>query len=359
MGRRSLIHLPYIQAFRDRHGKMRYYFRRHGRRVALPGLPGSEPFLAAYQRALKDFVDAAPAVRKGVKSGSFDALAHLYFSSPHFLSLEQVTQRNYRAIIERFNQSHGHRLVAEMRREHVDKIIGAMADRPGAATTLLKRLRTLTRYAMEIGWISKDPTAGAKGFRSNEFHTWTEDEIAQFEERWPTGSKQRLAYALLLYTGQRGSDVHRMTWSDIAGLTIRVSQQKTGEKLIIPIHPELQTELALAPKNAAAIIATEYGKPFTVKGFQNFMADSIRAAGLPERCKAHGLRKAAARRLAEAGCTAKQIAAITGHRTLAEVERYTRAADQERLAMQAIEKQTRTSAVKPTFKKVSNLRENK
>jgi integrase len=71
------------------------------------------------------------------------------------------------------------------------------------------------------------------------------------------------------------------------------------------------------------------------------VSNAIAAAGLPVRCKTHGLRKAAARRLAEAGCSSKQIAAITGHKSLAEIERYTRAADQERLAVEAVEKQVR------------------
>jgi enterobacteria phage integrase len=134
-----------------------------------------------------------------------------------------------------------------------------------------------------------------------------------------------------------------MAYSDIAGDTIQVVQQKTkqansDEKLIIPIHPALQRELALHKRRSLVILTTEWGKPFTVKGLGNLVSDAIRASGLPAHCKAHGLRKASARRLAEAGCTAKQIQAITRHKTLAEVERYTRKADQIRLAQQAIAK---------------------
>jgi hypothetical protein len=44
------------------------------------------------------------------------------------------------------------------------------------------------------------------------------------------------------------------------------------------------------------------------------------------------------RRLAEADGTAKQIAAVSGHKTLREIERYTEAADQRKLAHAAIEK---------------------
>jgi integrase len=225
-----------------------------------------------------------------------------------------------------------------MKREHVIALMGAMADRPGAANMLLKRLRILLRFGIDLGWLKDDPTIRVKGYRSKELHTWTEAEIAAFEVRCPEGSKQRLAFALLLYSGQRGSDVRKMVWTDIVGATIRVAQQKTGTKLVLPLHPDLQALLAIAPRKHATILATELGVAFSPKGFGNFISAAIRAAGLPARCKAHGLRKAAARRLADAGCTTKHIAAITGHKSLAEIERYTRAADQESLAREAVAK---------------------
>jgi enterobacteria phage integrase len=102
------------------------------------------------------------------------------------------------------------------------------------------------------------------------------------------------------------------------------------------------------------MLATAYKKPFSEKGFQNMISAAIRAAGLPTRCKAHGIRKASARRLAESGATEKQIAAITGHKTLAEIQRYTRAADQETLARQAVEKQKLNEIGKLTNRKMAN-----
>jgi enterobacteria phage integrase len=158
----------------------------------------------------------------------------------------------------------------------------------------------------------------------------------------------------LLYTGQRGSDVHRMLWSDCVRDTIRVAQQKTTTKLTIPLHDDLAELLALAPRETTAILSTVYKKPFSVKGFENMVSDAIRTAGLPPRCVPHGLRKAAARRLAEAGCSASEIMAITGHKTLAEVERYTRAAEQERLARQAIKRQSESRSGKLVREEVAN-----
>jgi integrase len=353
MGRRGLIRLKYVHVFRDRMGRMRYYFRRHGKRKALPGLPGSSEFMAAYADQLNDSSRQAKN-RPTAAPGTFAALAIRYYGSPQFQSLSATSRSNYRRVIDGFLEQHGHRRVDQMTREHVDIVVGKMADRPGAGIILLKRIRTLVRYAMALGWTDRDPTAGVKAYRSKEIHTWNEQEIALFEKRWPEGSRERLAFALLLYTGQRGSDVHRMSWTDIVGDTIRVAQRKTAAKLSIPIHDALHRLLAMATNHDQTILATAYGKPFSVKGFGNMMSGAIREAGLPARCKPHGLRKAAARRLAEAGCSASEIMAITGHKTLAEVERYTRAAEQERLARQAIQRQSHNKSGKPALHTVAN-----
>ena len=352
MGRLGVIRLKYVHAFRDRMGRMRYYFRRHGIRTALPGLPGSDEFMAVYAAQLEG-TSKHVELRPKAAPGTFSALAIRYYGSPQYQSLSATSRSNYRRIIDGFLEHHGHRQVDQMTREHVDIIIGKMASKPGAGIILLKRIRTLVRYAMSLGWTDRDPTAGVKAYRSKEIHTWNEEELATFEKRWPEGSRERLGFALLLYTGQRGSDVHRMLWTDLVGDAIRVAQQKTTTKLTIPIHEALSRLLAIANRNHANILVTAYKQPFSVKGFGNMMSTAIREAGLPGRCKPHGLRKAAARRLAEAGCSASEIMAITGHKTLAEVERYTRAAEQERLARQAMNRQLKTESGKPSFDKVA------
>jgi enterobacteria phage integrase len=353
MGGRGIIRLKYVHAFRDRTGRMRYYFRRNGKRIALPGLPGSGEFMDAYAAQLNN-PPKLVGQRPIAAPGTFAALAIRYYGSPQYLRLSATSRSNYRRVIDGFLEQHGHRSVDQMAREHVDVVIGKMADKPGAGIILLKRIRTLIRYAMALGWTHRDPTAGVQAYRSKEIHTWNEGEIAGFEKRWPEGSRERLAFALLLYTGQRGSDVHRMMWTDIVGDAIRVVQQKTAAKLTIPIHDALNRLLAMANKGDATILMTAYDKPFSVKGFGNMISTAIRDAGLPGRCKAHGLRKAAARRLAEAGCSANEIAAITGHKTLAEVERYTRAADQERLARQAMQRQSENKSGKLPADEVAN-----
>jgi integrase len=164
-----------------------------------------------------------------------------------------------------------------------------------------------------------------------------EEDIAAFEARWPIGTRQRLALALLLYTGQRRGDVVRMGRQHISGDAIRVVQGKTGASLLIPIHRELKQAIADTPNGNLTFLTTAFGKAFTAAGFGNWFRDACDEAGLKGR-SAHGLRKAAARRLAEAGCSALQIGAITGHKTLKEIARYTAAADQERMARDAVDR---------------------
>ena len=339
-----MIRLKYIDRFTDRHGRERCYYRpKRGARIPLPGRPGSPEFMAAYEAATrKQVVERGPRQRGG--PGTFDRLAQDYFCSPEFLRLAPSTQRTYRSVIERLflDEGIGHRLVREMTREHVRRILAKRSATPGAANSVLQKLKVLIHFAIDNGWRKDDPTLRIKKFPKGEFHTWTEEELARFERRWRVGTTERLAYSLLLYTGQRRSDVVGMSWTDVKAGAICVTPLKTkrtsGVKLWIPIHPILKDVLQACGEEGETILQTAFGRPFSSNGFGNYMADKISQAGLPDRCVTHGLRKAAARRLAEAGCTANEIASITGHATLQEVSRYTKAAEQRSLAEAAMER---------------------
>jgi integrase len=193
-------------------------------------------------------------------------------------------------------------------------------------------------HAVDIEMRRDDPTRDIKRIRASSasHHPWTEVEIARFEARWPIGTRERLAMALLLYTGQRCGDVRLMGEQHFEDGCISVRQQKTRTKLLIPIHPELRQVLTSATSRMC-FITSNNGSPYTAGSFGDWFKQGCRAAGLGH-CSAHGLRHAAARRLADAGCSPHEIAAITGHRSLAEVARYTAAADQKRLAAAAMSK---------------------
>jgi integrase len=313
MGRRVMARPPkYVHGFIDRHGKPRWYLRRKGyAKVPLPGLPWSPEFMVAYEHAMAGQPPIEPG-RARLKPGTMDALALSYFASPAFSTLAENSRLTYRRAIERFCRSHGSKPAAQMMREHVVKLVAALANRPQAANQLRKVLRVLMQHAIDIGMRGNDPTRDVKAIRINSdgFHTWTEVEIGQFEGRWPIESPERLAFALLLFTGQRRSDVVRMGPQHIESGTLRVRQQKTRVDLLVPVHSKLQEVLSASTASHLSFIVTRDGRPRSLGSFSNWFKDACIAAGVGH-CSAHGLRKAAAQRLAEAGCTPNEISAIT------------------------------------------------
>jgi integrase len=345
-----IARLRYIQRFKDRHGRIQLYLRRKGRKpVALPDEkdPG---FLLAYQAALAATAPAPKTIR--ITPGSFEALTRSYCGSAKFKQLGATTRVVYRRIIADLCREYGDKQVERIQSVHIRYSLDAKAETPAAANHLLRTFRAVMKHAIRLGIRSDDPTQGVDRLKEvgEGAETWTEEDIAAYEARWPIGSRPRLALALLLYTGQRRSDVVRMGRQHVKDGVIEVRQVKTKARLFIPLHPELAAAVA-TETDRLTFLVTEAGAAFTPNGFYMRFRGWVTAAGLPAGRSPHGLRKAAARRLAEGGCTAHQIASITGHKSLSEVQRYTRAADQVRMARDAVahlgRPQTVNQSVKP------------
>jgi integrase len=226
-----------------------------------------------------------------------------------------------------------------MTAEHAEKIINKIGgERPGMANLTRAALRRVMGFAVKQKRRKDNPLIGVEGFKLGEHHTWTDAELDQFERKWRLGTRQRLAYALLLFTGQRVGDVARMNRGDISEGLIRVIQEKTGSEVWVPIHDDLRRAMLAYPAKGLSLIGKTNGRPLKRAGLSALMRAAIKDADLPKRCVSHGLRKAMMRRLAESDATEKQIAGISGHKTLKEIERYTKAADQKKLARAAINK---------------------
>jgi integrase len=198
---------------------------------------------------------------------------------------------------------------------------------------------------MGAGLRADDPTLGLhrpKAKNRGGIYTWTDSDIAKFESTFPVGTRERLALALLLETAQRRGDVVRMGRQHVRGDVIDVIQSKTGKALQIPISAALSAAIDASPRDNLTFLTRSAGRPFSGKDFTVWFKRAIRKARLPEEASVHGLRKAAARRLADRGFSANIIAAWTGHASLQEVSRYTAAADQLRLARQGLESKKRT-----------------
>jgi len=264
-----------------------------------------------------------------------------YLGSAAFHHLAPSSQAQYGRIFENMRREHGDKSIAKLERRHVVTMLNAKAATPIGARDFLRCLRLLIAYGIGIGIRADDPTLGlrVKLPKSDGYRTWTEDDIAAVEAAYPIGSKPRLALALLLGTALRCADVVRVGRGNVRNGTITITQQKTKTALVIPVTAALAEAINATPSEAMVFLLNEHGKAFTAKGFGKWFTAQCQRVGLTG-LSPHGLRKAACRRLAEAGCSANEIAAISGHASLREVERYTKAADQARMARNAMARTT-------------------
>jgi integrase/recombinase XerD len=338
------IKLKYLVQDVDRHGNVRSYVRlRSQRKVRIRGLPGSDAFMSAYHDALVGHdQDDKQRCRRAPK-GSFGHLCLGYYASPDFKRLDQATQYWQRAALDRICQKHADKPVALMTSKHVKRLRDELKDTPSQSHKLLKALRGMFRWANESEEADNNPALGVKSIQylTKGYHTWTAAEVQAFEARHPIGTKARLAMALLLYTACRREDVIKLGPQHITHGRIRFRQAKNEHRVPvdvdIPLHADLSAVLAATPSGHLTFLITARDTPFTLAGFSSWFRDRCNEAGLSH-CSAHGLRKACATRLAERGASAHEIMSVTGHKSLEQVERYTRRVQRGVLADSAIAK---------------------
>ena len=295
-------------------GRRYYYFRRAGsKNIRMPDF-GTPEFEVEYQKALHG--DAPEVGASRTLPGTLNEAVVSYYKSLAYRELAQSSQYMRRSYLERFREQHGNNRLATMPSEFIVKMMNKME--PFSARNWFKCVRALMQHAVTTGLCKTDPTQGVKlpKVKSDGIHAWSEIEIGQYEAHHAIGAKARLVLALALYTGQRRGDLVRMGRQHIRNGAIEVRQEKTRAVLEIPLHAELVKIIELSTAGQLTLLTTKTGKPYAPNDLSDEFRGWCDAAGLPPECSLHGLRKAAARRLAEAGCSAHEIAAITGHRTL-------------------------------------------
>jgi integrase len=241
---------PYLYKDIDRQGHIRWRLRAPRRpTVTIKGEFGSPEFASAYRAAIED-QPVEPVGLPG-KHGTFDALGRDYLRSADFVQLAPETQRTRRRMVETFLERFGALRVATLEHRHVRQIMGECAGKPGVGRNLLSTLHVLIALAIADGIRKDDPTVGIKRPKLSRdgWHSWTEDEIAQYETRHPVGSRARLGLALALYTAQRASDLIRMGKQHLRDGGINVVQQKTGTRIWIKLHSELNAILDATPSD--------------------------------------------------------------------------------------------------------------
>jgi integrase len=346
------IDFPYLVRDADRHGNVRCYARRNGRKVRIRDTPGSEAFAQAYADALRALDDPAAPERQAVKGapvGTLGWLAACHFASAQFRHLDPVSQRRRRAIIEdclREARKPGSEdkmrdcPVNMLSAVHIKMLRDRKSTTPGAANNRRKFLSAMFGWAIEAGLMRSNPARDVRRqkYTTSGFHTWTVDEVRQFEQRHPIGTKARLALALMLYTGVRRGDLVTLGRQMVKDGWLKMIPRKTrhlrddiSEKPVLPI---LANVIAKSPTGDMTYLVTEFGKPFTANGFGNWFRERCNEAELPH-CTAHGLRKAGATIAAENGATDRQLMALYDWTTSQLADVYTKRADKKKLAGEA------------------------
>ena len=265
---------------------------------------------------------------------------------------------SYNSLLEGIRTEHGDKPAARADKEDIDGLFAkkVAAHSVGYANKWLRMMRRLFEIAIDKGIRADNPCGRVKAIKvkrsdvEDGYHTWTEDEVAIYRTAYALGTKARLAMELMLCTASRRSDgvkigrQHLSTDKPTGRRMVKVCQQKTGKWVAIPMHPDLAEAIDAMPAGQLQFLTTEHGKPMAAKTLGNKMREWCKAIGLNDDCRSHGLRKACARRLAEAGCTEKEIASITGHSDMRVLALYVRMADDAKLAINATDKVVRLYA---------------
>jgi integrase len=329
----------------DRHGNIRIYYRAKGRpKVRLRATPWTPEFMQQYEAAKS--ASPMPIKSKGIAPGTWQWLCVQYFSSIDFRQLNPKTQRERRWILEStFDEKispNSNKLfkdfpLSKMMADAIEVLRDRKIEKPQAANARVIAIKVVFKWATKKRLVDSNPAMKVERARikSDGFPVWTLEDVKQFEQHHPIGTKARLALALLVFSGQRRGDVVRFGKQHVKNGKLIFKQQKTGKDMYLPILPELQKIIDASPCGDLTFLVNELNRPWNAHGFSNKFREWCNQAGLPK-LSAHGLRKASATVAANNGATAHQLMAMFGWSTLAMAEHYTRAANREHLAEQAM-----------------------
>jgi integrase len=303
----------YVETYLSRHGRRMWFFRVGKQpRVRLPDEYGSPEFIAAYREAL-----AAHLAGEKKPGRTLGWLIQQYRVSPAHNALAPETKKQFRYQLDRLIERNANAPLDEITPASIAAGRDARAVKPSDANKYLKCVSALFRFAVDRHLMKSNPAQGIAKLRTPSigFHTWTEDEAAAFEARWPIGTRERLAFDLLIYTGVRRSDVVRLGRQNTRQGEITITTEKSRNsgrpvEVTITILPPLAASIAAAPVGDMNYLVTYKGTAFGKESFGTWFKKACVAAGVPG--SSHGLRKLAAVRMAENGATEAELNAVFG-----------------------------------------------
>ena len=339
---------PHLLREVSRHGTVRWVVRvGHGPRIPLPGEYASADFMAAYHAAVRG---ESPTQAKRVDERSLEFLVRQWQASSSWAALAKATQRQRANILRHVLKTAGDKPYKAIDKAHIVEGRERRAKTPSQANNFLNTMRSLFRWAIEQDFVKGDPTEGVrivKRPQTGGFKVWSDDEIERFKERWPVGTRERLAFALLRTTGLRRGDAARLGRQHLAevdGVTVfKLRAEKNGRLVVREILPELVEAIDACPSKGLTFVATPSGRPMTKESFGNWFGEACRAAGVDK--SAHGLRKADATALVQSGSSEAELEGAMGWTPGSGMARvYTRERDDELLAARAIAKLKKAKA---------------
>jgi integrase len=325
----------------NRHGVRVWYYREgQGPRTRIRGEFGSPEFNAAVRAARGGAAPCMSTKLSHADPNSFGWLVDQFLASPAHQQKEAATQKARRNVLKRIVDkgagSTPYKSLTDVDiRALRDEIAstGAVAMANGAVAIL----RVLFNWAVEDAKLLRaNPCLGVKAikYQGGTNHVWTDEEVLRFEEAYPLGTRERLAYALLLYSGQRSGDVCRLGPQNLKDGWLTITAHKTGKGANVPVLDVLSEAIAAAPTGLQTFLVDEDGLPFKVEAFGKWFRAACDKAGVPD-CTPHGLRHVGATRLVDGGADANALQCIYGW-SLAMAERYTKTASRKASALKHI-----------------------
>jgi integrase len=358
---------PHLHREANRHGTVVWYVRvGKGPRIRIRAAYGTPEFEEAYQAAIQG--ERRRGTAKATR-GTLKWLFDLYRQTTAWTDLAQSTRYKREKIMMRVLHTAGHQMVSAINEAHVIAGRERRAATPASAQAFIDTLHGLFKWAVSVKLAASDPTLNVKvktkSKRKGGYPPWTDEDMAKFEARWARGTRERVIFDILAYTGLRIGDVAILGRQHLKQRTIvidgqpvrrtviSIDSEKTGMRVELPLLPQLKATLDDGPTGDLAFLVTRRGTPWTKAALGTEFVAAARAAGVVGK-SAHGMRKAAATRAAENGATERELEAIFGWSGGRMATLYTKSANRSRLAAGAIgkldraETENRTSIPAPT-----------
>lgn len=332
MGEVMQIKLPYVYPERMKSGRTRYRWQKNGKKVTMPGQPGSKEFMDKYHE-LMDTVPT-PAVERSLQ-WLCDNYVGWLDRQVDAGNASILTLRNRRNLLKHICLKYGRKHM-DMPKRAVIEYLDDLAETPSQAQNTLKALRALYKWAGEREIVTVNPTVGVPNPKAPKggFKAWTLDEVRQFRKVHPYGTTPHLCLSLAIYTAARRSDLVKLGRFNERAVDgqpwLHWTQTKAPHGAVeIPMLPQLLSEVREHGGDSVYLV-NQYGRPFTVAGLGTRFGRWAQEAKVTKRL--HGIRKSVPSLLAEQGVSSTEIMVLLGHSNRQQGEVYTQAADRRVIA---------------------------